>query len=52
VPGLAQNTLMMLVLKGESLTIAQVMPGIVVNAALLVGCLVFVARSMRLAVAR
>jgi sodium transport system permease protein len=52
VPGLAQNTLMMLVLKGESLTIAQVMPGVLVNAGLLVGCLVYVARSMRLAVAR
>jgi sodium transport system permease protein len=51
-PGLAQNTLMMLVLKGESLSLTQVLPGVLVNAVLLVGCLVFVARSMRQAVAR
>lgn len=52
VPGLAQNTLMMLVLKGESLSVSQVLPGIVVGAALLVACLIYVARSMRMAVAR
>lgn len=52
VPGLAQNTLMMLVLKGESISLAQLMPGVVVGAVLLVACLVYVARSMRQAVAR
>ena len=52
VPGLAQNTLMMLVLKGESWSVSQVLPGIVVGAALLVACLIYVARSMRMAVAR
>ncbi|MDC8772168.1 ABC transporter permease [Roseateles albus] len=51
VPGLAQNTLMMLVLKGEALSWAQVMPGVLVGATLTVGCLLFVAKSMRLAVA-
>lgn len=52
VPGLAQNTLMMLVLKGESLTLARVLPGVVVGAVLTVLCLLYVARSMRSAVAR
>ncbi len=52
VPGLAQNTLMMLVLKGESLTLARVLPGVLVGAALTVACLLYVARSMRVAVAR
>lgn len=52
VPGLAQNTLMMLVLKGEALTFAQVMPSIAVGVALTVACLAYVARSMRGAVAR
>ncbi len=51
VPGLAQNTLMMLVLKGEALSFAQVMPGVLIGAALTVACLLFVARSMRGAVA-
>ena len=32
VPGLAQNTLMMLVLKGEALTWARVLPGVLVGA--------------------
>jgi sodium transport system permease protein len=52
VPGLSQNTLMLLVLKGESLTFMQVLPGVLVGAALTVSCLIYVARSMRLAVAR
>jgi sodium transport system permease protein len=52
VPGLAQNTLMMLVLKGEPLTLAGVMPGILVGAALTIGCLAYVSLSMRKAVAR
>ncbi|MBT9492106.1 MAG: ABC transporter permease [Paucibacter sp.] len=51
VPGLAQNTLMMLVLKGEALSWAQIMPGVLVGAGLTVGCLLFVAKSMRMAVA-
>ncbi|WP_310385334.1 ABC transporter permease [Roseateles sp.] len=51
VPGLAQNTLMMLVLKGEALSWALVMPGVLVGAGLTVGSLLFVAKSMRLAVA-
>ncbi|MEO7106627.1 MAG: ABC transporter permease, partial [Rhodoferax sp.] len=52
VPGLAQNTLMMLVLKGETLTLARVMPSVLVGALLTVLCLLYVARSMRVAVAR
>jgi len=52
VPGLAQNTLMLLVLKGEALTWARVLPGVLVGVALTVGCLLYVARSMRAAVAR
>ena len=52
VPGLAQNTLMLLVLKGEALTWARVLPGVLVGAILTVGCLLYVARSMRVAVAR
>lgn len=52
VPGLAQNTLMLLVLKGEALTWARVLPGVLVGAGLTVGCLLYVARSMRAAVAR
>ncbi|MDO8286381.1 MAG: ABC transporter permease subunit [Rhodoferax sp.] len=52
VPGLAQNTLMMLVLKGEALTWARVLPGVLVGAVLTVVCLLYVARSMRAAVAR
>jgi len=49
-PGLAQNTLMMLVLKGESLSLAQVMPSVVIGLVLMVVCLGYVARSMRRAV--
>jgi sodium transport system permease protein len=52
VPGLSQNTLMLLVLKGETLTLAQVFPGVLVGALLMAGCLLYVARSMRSAVAR
>jgi sodium transport system permease protein len=52
VPGLAQNTLMMLVLKGEALSAAQVLPGVLVGALLTVGSLMYVAHSMRGAVAR
>jgi sodium transport system permease protein len=51
VPGLAQNTLMMLVLKGETLSLAQIMPGVLVGLGLTAGCLLFVAKSMRMAVA-
>lgn len=52
VPGLAQNTLMMRVLKGEALGWAQLLPSAVVGALLAALCLVYVARSMRAAVAR
>ena len=52
VPGLAQNTLMMWVLKGETLTVAQVLPSVLVGAVLTVACLAYVARSMRGAVSR
>ncbi|MEJ6007822.1 ABC transporter permease [Paucibacter sp. AS339] len=52
VPGLAQNTLMMLVLKGEQLTAMQVLPSVLVGLGLTLGCLLFVARSMRGAVAK
>ena len=52
VPGLAQNTLMLLVLKGEALSAAQVLPGVLVGALLTVGSLMYVAHSMRGAVAR
>jgi len=52
VPGLAQNTLMMLVLKGESLGLMQVMPSVVVGVGLTIACLAYVARSMRGTVAR
>lgn len=51
VPGLAQNTLMMLVLKGETLSAAQLLPSVLVGLALTVACLSYVARSMRGAVA-
>ncbi|MET0519016.1 MAG: ABC transporter permease [Burkholderiaceae bacterium] len=51
VPGLAQNTLMMLVLKGESLRLVQVLPSVLVGAAMTLACLAYVARSMRGAVA-
>ncbi|RZJ07116.1 MAG: ABC transporter permease [Rubrivivax sp.] len=52
VPGLAQNTLMLTVLKGEGLRWAEVVPGVVVGAALTAVALFYVARSMRAAVAR
>ena len=51
-PGLAQNTLMMQVLKGESLQWLHVLPSVLVGIGLTVACLAFVARSMRAAVAR
>jgi sodium transport system permease protein len=52
VPGLAQNTLMLAVLKGEALRWGQVLPGVAVGVALTVAALFYVARSMRAAVAR
>jgi sodium transport system permease protein len=52
VPGLAQNTLMLQVLKGETLRWAQVLPGVLVGFALTAVALLYVARSMRTAVAR
>ena len=52
VPGLAQNTLMMLVLKGEAIQPLQLLPQIIVGVALTLGGLAYVARSMRGAVAR
>lgn len=52
VPGLAQNTLMLQVLKGETLRWAQVLPGVAVGFALTAVALFYVARSMRAAVAR
>lgn len=52
VPGLAQNALMMLVLKGEPLTFAKVAPSVVVGVLLTVAGLAFVTRSMRAAVSR
>jgi sodium transport system permease protein len=52
VPGLAQNTLMLAVLKGETLRWAQVLPGVIVGFTLAVVALAYVARSMRAAVAR
>lgn len=52
VPGLAQNTLMMTVLKGEALRWSQVLPGVIVGFAMAAVALVYVAKSMRAAVAR
>jgi sodium transport system permease protein len=52
VPGLAQNTLMLSVLKGEALRWSQVLPGVAVGFALAAVALWYVARSMRVAVAR
>jgi sodium transport system permease protein len=52
VPGLAQNTLMLAVLKGEALRWSQVLPGVVVGFGLTALALLYVARSMRAAVAR
>jgi sodium transport system permease protein len=52
VPGLAQNTLMLAVLKGEALRWEQVLPGVLTGFAIAAVALVYVARSMRAAVAR
>jgi sodium transport system permease protein len=52
VPGLAQNTLMQRVLKGEALDWMQILPAIGVSIVLVVLCLAYVAKSMRGAVAR
>jgi sodium transport system permease protein len=52
VPGLAQNTLMVLVLKGEEVGLSKVMPSVVVGVLLTAACLAYVARTMRNAVAR
>jgi len=52
VPGLAQNQLMLTVLKGETLRMAQVVPSVVVGFALAAVGLLYVAKSMRAAVAR
>jgi len=52
VPGLAQNTQMMLVLKGETLDLAKLLPPMLVGVALTVACLSYVAHSMRNAVSR
>jgi sodium transport system permease protein len=52
VPGLAQNTLMLSVLKGELLRWDQVLPGVIVGFAMSALALLYVARSMRAAVAR
>jgi sodium transport system permease protein len=52
IPGLGQNTLMLLVLKGEHLPLQQLLPTTVVGLLLTAVCLLFVARSMRTAVAR
>ena len=52
VPGLAQNTLMMLVLKGESLSWAQLMPSVLMGLLLMAGGLFYVTRSMRAAVSK
>lgn len=52
VPGLAQNTLMLAVLKGEALRWEQVAPGVITGVAITAGALAYVARSMRAAVAR
>lgn len=52
VPGLSQNTLMLLVLKGEPLTLANTGPSVLVGTVLAALCIVYVARVMRKAVAR
>lgn len=51
-PGLSQNTLMLRVLKGESLGFLQIMPSLLVGTLLTLGCLYYVAHSMRQAVSR
>lgn len=52
VPGLAQNTLMLQVLKGEGLALMKFMPSVIVCGGMTVAGLLFIARSMREAVAR
>lgn len=51
-PGLGQNTLMLLVLKGEQMTWQQLLPSVAGGVILTGVCLLFVARTMRAAVAR
>ncbi|MBB5204962.1 sodium transport system permease protein [Inhella inkyongensis] len=52
VPGLGQNQLMMLILKGEPMQLMQWGPALVTAAALTAACLIYVARHMREAVSR
>ncbi len=52
IPGLGQNQLMMLVLKGEPITLLQWGPAVLTAAVLTTACLVYVARHMREAVSR
>ncbi|WP_374437611.1 ABC transporter permease [Inhella sp.] len=52
IPGLGQNQLMMLVLKGEPITLLQWGPAVLTAAVLTSACLVYVARHMREAVSR
>jgi sodium transport system permease protein len=52
VPGLAQTTLMNMVIKGDPLLWSKVAPSLGVSAALTLGALALVARSMKQAVAR
>ncbi len=52
VPGLGQNQLMMLVLKGEPLQLAQWGPPLVTPGLITAACLVFVAQQMRAAASR
>ena len=47
VPGLGQNALMLLVLRGEALRWTQVLPSFIVGAAMTVAGLAYVAQSMR-----
>ncbi|MBH9552121.1 ABC transporter permease [Inhella gelatinilytica] len=52
VPGLGQNQLMMLVLKGEPMQLMQWLPTVVTAVVMSAVCLVYVARHMREAVSR
>ncbi|WP_232352083.1 ABC transporter permease [Inhella proteolytica] len=52
IPGLGQNQLMMLVLKGEPISLLQWGPAVLTAAVLTAACLVYVARHMREAVSR
>ena len=52
IPGLGQNQLMLLVLKGEPITLLQWGPAVLTAAVLTSACLVYVARHMREAVSR